>query len=105
MCQTNVFKDPNLAIREEKHGYCLLFLSGLFYLVISVLLWFVSGGEYPHHCLSFKCFLHSFFSALPLDFFSAGFPVMKSPMFTIVLHENNFFEEPLVFVSFLYVDV
>lgn len=30
---------------------------------------------------------------------------MKSPMFTIVIHEKNFFEEPLVFVSYLQVDV
>lgn len=50
-------------------------------------------------------FLHSFFSALPRDLVSAGFLVMKSPMFTIVIHENNFFEEPRVFVSYLYVDV
>lgn len=30
---------------------------------------------------------------------------MKSLMFTIGIHEDNFFEEPLVFVSYLYLDV
>lgn len=53
-----------------------------------------------------KNFLHSLFSALPHNLVSAGFPVMKSPMFTLVIiHENNFFEEPLAFVSYLYVNV
>lgn len=42
---------------------------------------------------------------LPRDFVSAGFLVMKSLMFTIGIHEDNFFEEPLVFVSYLYLDV
>jgi len=48
--------------------------------------------------------IHSFLH-YHTTFVSAGFPVMKSPMFTIVIHENNSFEEPLVFVSYLYVNV
>lgn len=43
--------------------------------------------------------------ALPHILVSSGFLVMKSPMFSIVIHENIFFEKPLVFVSYLYVDV
>lgn len=41
--------------------------------------------------LVFQVFLHSFFSSQPHNLVSAGFLVMKSPMFTIVIQENNFF--------------
>lgn len=51
--------------------------------------------------VSKRSFLQSVSSALPHDLVSAGFLVMKSPMFTIVIHKKNFYEEPLAYVSYL----
>ena len=69
----------------------------VFYLVISLVSsWIVLGGQSPHRPLvrllvfQQRFFLHSFISALQ-DLFSAGFLLMKSPMFTIVIHDFLFF--------------
>lgn len=93
----------SLLLRKEEER------RGGFFLLSRVSLWFVFGGQSPHHpCPSFQCSKRGyfafvlFFSALPRDFVSAGFLMMKS-MFTIVIH--NFFEEPLVFISYLYIDI
>lgn len=53
----------------------------------------------PREVFCIHSFLHNH------DLVSVGFLVMKSLMFTIVTHENNFFKEPLVFVSYLYIDI
>lgn len=69
----------------------------LFYLVISLSCCGLCSEESLHVALvrlssvPRQVFLHSFFSSQPHDLVSAGFLVMKSPMFTIVIQENNFF--------------
>lgn len=111
---------PHLDIKEPKHRYdhlsSLSFFFFCLYLVICLSrcgLCSVEGlhvavvglSSVPRVVFLSLSFFEFILLHLPRDFVSAGFLVMKSLMFTIGIHEDNFFEEPLVFVSYLYLDV
>lgn len=99
---------PHLDIKEPKHRYDHLSSLFFFFFVVYILSYVclvvvcVQWRDSTSPLSVFLVFQESFFSLslsffefillhLPRDFVSAGFLVMKSLMFTIGIHEDNFF--------------